>query len=308
MEYFLGVDGGGTKTKVVLLNSDRDIILQREFPASNLISTESGPVLTKITELAQEISKGFNLKGIGMGIAGVDSEQDRNRIYQWMRKNFPDLQLEVVNDGVASLIGALNKKPGILINAGTGSIAIGLTEGRRIIRSGGWDYLLGDEGSAYWVGIQLIRLAIKDYDRGLKDSRIIRIITDYFQVSSLEEIMAIIYNQVQKKDHIAGIALKAAELASAGDSRVGAIFNKAGKELGRLIYWVFSRGEFAVPVSLTYSGSVFKSFDLFRESLFGYLKQKELEYNWVEPRYTPEIGAGMLVMTKLDQYDSSNIS
>jgi len=308
LEYFLGVDGGGTKTKVVLINRDLDVIIQKEFPASNLIYTEAGPVLKEIIKLAREISKGFALKGIGLGIAGIDSEQDRNRIYQQMKNSFPDLQIEVVNDGIVSLIGALNKKPGILVNAGTGSIATGLSKDGRIIRSGGWDYLLGDEGSGYWVGITLIRMAIKDYDRGVKDSRLIRTVTDYFQVSSLEEIMAIIYNQQQKKDYIARLALRAAELAREGDFRAREIFNQVGKELGRLIYWVYSRGNFDTPVSLTYSGSVFKSFDLFRESLFNYLDQKELKYNWLEPRYSPEIGAGMLVMNQLDYSDRSSIS
>lgn len=296
LRHYIGIDGGGTKTKLIVVDNKLNIIFAEEFSGSNLISTNSDITLKIIEDKIKQIAAKYNVSGIGMGIAGIDTEEDREKINQIMKNKFPGYKVKVVNDGVASLLGALNKKPGILINAGTGSIAIGLDDKGIIYRAGGWDYLLGDEGSGYWIGKKFIQAAVNDFDQGRKESEVVRIVEEFFGVSSLEKIINLIYSEGFQKELIAELAIDVARLAGKGNKVALDIYRQVGIELARLVAKVFTKGDFIQPVRLTYSGSIFKSYDLFKESFVTILEKKGIGFKWQEPVFPPEVGAVLLVI------------
>lgn len=296
MEYYVGVDGGGTKTRIVLLDKYLKLHAEEEIEASNLVITDSTKILNKLKRILKGYLARYNVHGIGFGIAGIDTEQDRIVFEQKMAANYPDIIVRVCNDGVASLIGGLNYRSGILINAGTGSIAVGVDQKGNIYRAGGWDYLLGDEGSGYWIGKKLIQAAIDDYDSGYADTNIIRVVKQFFQIRTLKELINIVYSKNKNKDIIAQLAQETAELALNGDIRAKRIYESAGKELAKLVNKVYHQGEFDIPAPLTYNGSIFKSFPFFKEPFFKYLNERKVIFNWQSPMYPAEIGAVLMVM------------
>lgn len=296
LDYYIGVDGGGTKTRIVLLDKDLKLQAEKEIEASNLVITDSAEILNKLNKILKGYLDQYNVQGIGLGMAGIDTEQDRIKFEQKMATNYPGIKVRVCNDGVASLIGGLNYRSGILINAGTGSIAVGVDRKGNIYRAGGWDYLLGDEGSGYWIGKKLIQAAIDDHDYGYVDTNIIRVVKQFFQITTLKELIDIIYNKNTNKDIIARLAQETTELALNGDIRAKRIYERAGKELAKLVIKVYHRGKFDIPVSLTYNGSIFKSFSLFKETFFKYLGERQVIFNWQTPIYPAEIGAVLMVM------------
>ena len=296
LNYYIGVDGGGSKTRIVLLDQNLKLIREKEIEASNLVSTDYREVLNKINQIIKEYQHQYNIRGIGLGMAGIDSEQERSRLERKLAATYPDKEVRVCNDGVASLIGGLNYQTGILINAGTGSIAVGIDREGTIYRAGGWDYLLGDEGSGFWIGKKLIQRAIVDYDRGIVDSIIVHTVKKFFRLTSLSALVTVIHQQGINKEKIATLAPLAAELAEGGEQRAGEIFERAGKELAVLVERVYRRGKFNTPVALTYNGSIFKSFSLFRDSFFHYLQSKSIILNWQQPQYPAEIGAALIII------------
>lgn len=296
LNYYIGVDGGGSKTRIVLLDQNLKLIRKKEIEASNLVSTDYWEVLNKINQIIKEYQHQYNIRGIGLGMAGIDSEQERSRLERKLAATYPGKEVRVCNDGVASLIGGLNYQTGILINAGTGSIAVGIDREGTIYRAGGWDYLLGDEGSGFWIGKKLIQTAMVDHDRGIVDSVIVQAVKNFFQLTSLSALVTVIHQQGINKEKIATLAPLAAELAERGDQRAGEIFERAGEELAVLVERVYRRGKFNTPVVLTYNGSIFKSFPLFRDSFFHYLQSKSIIPNWQRPQYPAEIGAALIII------------
>ncbi len=296
MNYYIGVDGGGTKTKLILINENLDLQALNELEASNLITTNPSDTINKINRIISNYLNTYNIQGIGLGMAGIDTEADRVRLEQRISREYPGKKVKVFNDGVTSLIGGLNNQPGILINAGTGSISVGIDDDGNINRAGGWDYLLGDEGSGYWIGKKLIQTAIHDYDCGIHTSEVIKTVKGFFQLKKLEGLIEIVYKKKLNKELIAKLALEAVGLAESGDVQAKRIFEKAGVELAKLVIRVYERGNFKTPVSLTYNGSIFNSFNLFEDSFYMLLNKNQLIYKWQEPQYPAEIGAALMVM------------
>jgi len=89
---------------------------------------------------------------ICLGIAGVDRPDDTAAVQSIMRRIGFKAQVIVVNDALVALVAGAGDAPGVVVVAGTGSIAYGRDSAGRAARAGGWGYLLGDEGGGFWIG------------------------------------------------------------------------------------------------------------------------------------------------------------
>ena len=165
--FVLGIDAGGTKTVCLLADGDGRVRASARGPGANLQTLgelEVEKVLHEVMDsvLADERSAPA---AICLGIAGVDRPHDNAIIRGIMRRIGHKAPVLVVNDALAALVaGAGDDGPGIVLIAGTGSICYGRNEDGRAARAGGWGYILGDEGSGWWIGRQALSAVMRAGD------------------------------------------------------------------------------------------------------------------------------------------------
>ncbi|MBP0598108.1 ATPase [Herbaspirillum sp. LeCh32-8] len=169
IDYLLGVDGGGTKTLVRLTRAERraQVLAQASGPGSAL-RNGAGPAWDIIgAAIGQAFSNaGLTLPpvsqlAVGIGIAGYNVEQ-------WaadFRAGAPAFgALEIANDGVATLLGAHDGRPGAVIAVGTGTIGIAVDGAGRQRVVDGWGFPTGDDGSGAWMGMRAVHHAQQALD------------------------------------------------------------------------------------------------------------------------------------------------
>lgn len=162
--------------------------------------------------------------------------------------------------------------------AGTGSAARLQCENGESHRSGGWGHMIGDEGSAFWVSRRAVKLyyrlhegVTKPSDVGLNTDRVSQEIKEHFGISKEGDILPHLYSNF-KKAEFAGLCVRIARAAREGDPLCKHVFSKVGPALARMIIALVphmdasARDPVTGTVTVTVVGSVWKSFDLFKDT------------------------------------------
>src|SRR5256714_3012083 len=149
-----GVDGGGTKTRAVVLDGNR-ILGEGVAGPSNPLRVGIGNVATAIREaIDRACAAGTihrdDLVAAGVGLAGVRRTDIRARMHDVLVESLGIQNIELVTDGEIALYGATDGHAGIVIISGTGSISVGVNRHGKRASAGGWGQLAGDEGSGSW--------------------------------------------------------------------------------------------------------------------------------------------------------------
>ena len=162
---FLGIDGGGSKTAFLLESDSGQILAQFETGPSNWVS--SGPERSRESLVAgiQALPQPPHI--VGAGFAGAGRPEARAFYLDCLKSLLPDAKIFIETDAVTTYFGAIGPNPGVLLIAGTGSIAIALKDDGTIVRAGGWGATFGDEGSGFWIGRTAISKALQSHDAGV---------------------------------------------------------------------------------------------------------------------------------------------
>src|SRR5690606_22743941 len=164
--YFMGIDGGGTSLRVVIVDDDLNIVVQKHSEGVNpsQIGRELSAQRIRETVSAALTESPDLVSACALGIAGAANTHSGD----WLKTPLPDLlpQALVVpsSDLEIALVGAHGKAYGILLLAGTGSAALGIDPQRNQILVGGWGYLVDDLGSGYWIGNQALQHVVRVMD------------------------------------------------------------------------------------------------------------------------------------------------
>jgi N-acetylglucosamine kinase-like BadF-type ATPase len=160
----LGIDAGGGATRVVLV-ADGEVVRRQVAPPMNALLTEG------VSERLLGLVTGWDATAAGIGLPGLRSPAARARLAAELTSR-AGRPVHVTGDGETALLGAFGARPGIAVFAGTGSGATGW-DGRRWARAGGHGFLLGDEGSAYWIGRAAANAALR-WEDGMGGSAALR--------------------------------------------------------------------------------------------------------------------------------------
>ena len=152
----LGVDAGGSGTRVVVLEGGQ-VTSQPDGPPMNALLT------TGYAEQLQRIIAAAGPTAAGVGLPGVHATGQARQLSQALARQ-AGCPVHVTGDADTARCGAFLGAPGIVVIAGTGSVALGW-DGERFAYAGGHGFLLGDEGSAYWIGRQAVRSALRWEER-----------------------------------------------------------------------------------------------------------------------------------------------
>ena len=157
----LGIDAGGTRT-VCVCADETTILSEARGPGANLQSAGELEVEKVLHDVIAKALDGGPAPGaICLGMAGVDRRHDAEVVQGILRRIGHRANVTVVNDALIALEAGVPGRAGTVVIAGTGSIAYGRDASGRGARAGGWGYVLGDEGSGYWLGRLALRAVLR---------------------------------------------------------------------------------------------------------------------------------------------------
>jgi N-acetylglucosamine kinase-like BadF-type ATPase len=232
----VGVDGGGTKTRAVILDLSDQIIGEGVAGPSNPLRvgiTNAAAAVREAIDNACEAAhvRRSDLIAAEIGLAGAS----RNELRARMREALISLgirEIIVVGDADIALYGATEGAPGLIVIAGTGSICCGINARRKMLCAGGWGPLAGDEGGGAWVARRALRAIAHATDgRGASTSLTAAAIA-YFHVSDANDLSTAIYAPTITNERLAGFGKFVIEAARAKDRIAREILAEAGRELG----------------------------------------------------------------------------
>ena len=166
--YFVGIDGGGTRTTAVVIDDSGDELARVEGEAGrvDVLEPEAGAhALADLAAHALADARVTQLPAVlCCALAGAGREPERISIERALSSLRIAEQVHVVGDFEAAMHDAFGANPGIMVIAGTGSSAWGRAADGRCVRAGGWGHLIGDEGSGYALGRVALMLAMREFD------------------------------------------------------------------------------------------------------------------------------------------------
>jgi N-acetylglucosamine kinase-like BadF-type ATPase len=252
MRLFLGVDGGQTATQTVVADENGTILAQSSGGPSNHTEEPGGPERLELVVLAtiREALAAIHITNpdeqtFASACFGMTGETDIKT--QILQRIVRTEHLSVVHDSVNALAGATAGQPGIIVLAGTGSVARGINAEGKEARVGGWGHLFGDEGSAYWIGRAAVRATLAEYDRMAPKTILTPMLFERLSVTSPYQLTEKYYGGTLSRDHLAGLSVWVDEAARQGDKVAQEILRDAGRGLARyaqaVIALVFPRSD-----------------------------------------------------------------
>ncbi len=231
--YVLGIDAGGTKTVCLLADGDGQIISEARASGANLQAVgelEVEKVLHDVMERAIG-DRPVLPSVICLGIAGVDRPDDAAVIRGLMRRIGYKARIVIANDALIALVSGVGQAAGVVIIAGTGSIAYGRNDRDEAARAGGWGYVLGDEGSGYWMGRHALRAVVRQADGRGQPTALTPHVFAHFEVSRAQELVHAIYHRNLRPSAIAAVARAVQVAADEGDEVALSILSVGAREL-----------------------------------------------------------------------------
>lgn len=276
MNLFLGIDGGGSKTACVV--GDATSILGRGAAGgSNLVRIEEARVREELHRAIRQACADAKvstsqISQTCIGVAGAGRPEISERIRSILT-GIVGGTIQVVGDMDITMQAAFEVGPGVIVIAGTGSIAFGRNTEGRTARAGGWGFAISDEGSGHWIGQKAVSAAMRDRDEG-KSRALLENILKTLAVDSIDELVVAV-NAAPAPDFAAlfPVVLQASE---GKDPLALKILEEAGEELAELARIVVERLFGKSQVRVAMSGGVFRNSHQVRETFISRLSSEAI--------------------------------
>ena len=268
--HVLGIDAGGSKT-VCLLADERGAILgTARGRGANLQAAGELEVEKVLHEVMEEALAGTEITPVAIcvGIAGVDRSDDAAVVRSIMRRIGYKARVVIINDALVALEAGAPGQPGVVIISGTGSITYGRNAAGEAARSGGWGFVLGDEGSGFWMGRAALRAVLREADERGPRTALTAMMLQHFGVTHAQGLLHQVYHGSLKPSTIGALATYVQQAFDAGDGVATGILHAAVGELEAAALAVVGRldlGAAAFPFVL--SGGAFRAVPRLLEDL-----------------------------------------
>jgi N-acetylglucosamine kinase-like BadF-type ATPase len=296
---FLGIDGGGSKTSCVI-GDDSSLLGKGTSAGSNVIRVGERQARESLSTAVRQACAAANVSAAQIertcvGVAGGALPEISAVVRGWLSE-FVGGEIEVVGDMVISVHAAFGRGPGVIVIAGTGSIAYGRNSEGEIARAGGWGFAISDEGSWHWVGRSAVGACMRAYDEGQpeRSQALLESIMKCWAVRTREQVVlaANAALHVGSGPDFAALLPAVLSAADAGDVTARAVLNQAGTELAVLAKIVIDRifanaGD--VPVAV--SGGVFSNCDVIRQVFYDRLQAVYPQVVFNKTSVDPVMGA-----------------
>jgi glucosamine kinase len=233
MPLYLGIDAGGTKTDCAVSNG-AELLGQASGPSCKLARVGREQARENLQSVIRRACEAAHVQAedaqhVCIGMAGASLPEAVQWAQETIREVIPGATIYVAGDHIIAHRAAFGVSPGVLVIAGTGSIAFGRNQAGETARAGGWGPNVSDEGSAFWVGREAVIAALHAYDFG-GDNTLLPMIARGWSVAPEEVIR--LANAAEPRFAELAIAVTAA--AEKGDPTAREITTRAGQALAKL--------------------------------------------------------------------------
>lgn len=283
-QYILAVDGGATKTVLSLRDIKGNIYFEKTSTSTNYQAIGTEKAEKVLTDLLGDAYKETGIRAIDIAafaMAGIDTIKGLSIVQLMVDRScknspFQIGRIIVENDVQSTLIGLTGKQPGALVISGTGSAAYATDGKGKIVRSGGWGHRVGDEGSGYWIGREILNAIFRFEDGRLQKPTVLTdLVYDMLQISNIEQLNDWIYHPDYTNAQIANISRVLPKAISLGDERAIDIACNAAKELALMTHAVLRKvGQINEDFTVYLNGGVLKSNAVILKLYKDYVKEK----------------------------------
>jgi len=299
--YYLGVDAGGTKTIAVLADENANVIQTVKIGSGNIISLGPAKTADLIKNLLGKFAPKCKPKDItssALAVAGAGRKSER-QLLETILKDNRLRNFHIMTDAAIMHYSIFGSGDGILVIAGTGTVCL-VQSGGKLRQLGGIGFLLGDEGSGYYIGRQAIKKALDDSDIGKKPTPLTKKILGFYGLTHPQEIVSKISLSEHPQKDIAASAQVVCQLAEQKDKQASEIINDAAKELTVLavkaVRHCWSADAKVYNIALC-GGLVFKNSPLER-AFKKQMKKYNLNIKYCSAKMSAAAGSVMYAMTQ----------
>jgi glucosamine kinase len=294
LPYYLGIDGGGTKTTCAVGDESR-LLAIATAGASNIVRVGESQARQSLQQSVRQACAAAGITPAQVSHTCVGgSGAARPELAEIVRRCLAEVlptPIDVVGDMQIALEAAFDTGPGVVVIAGTGSIAYGRDKEGATARAGGWGFAIGDEGSAHWIGRAAVGAVLRASDRtygtaeNILHGKLATALCKVWGVTSLADL-ARVANSIPPPDFAALFPV----VAASQDVLALQVLSNAGRELAEIAAMVahrlFPKDE-AGPVPVAMTGGVFRHAVLTRGDFYNELRQLdprvEINPRLVEP-------------------------
>lgn len=277
-KYYISIDGGGSKTDIVVFNQNMQLMLKQRASGMNINQIGEAKFSGLFAKIANDLKVFKNYK-LCIGLPGYGESNETDMLQKQIIGSFFDLnQCLIVNDVELAHYGSLGLTDGILILSGTGSIAMRLENGNKT-RVGGWGHLIGDEGSGFDIGYQTINHISRVFDELDEESELSKMICEKYQFDFASKVINYIYSSTDYRYDVARLSQIVGLAAENGCPKAIEIIESAAESLIEYAYKLRMNDEV-----VSYAGSVFKCNTL-KEWI-----RVQTDFELSEPKLIPVLG------------------
>lgn len=301
MTYFLGVDGGASKTAALVTDEEGRALGDGVAGPSNHLRVG---IETAARNIERAVNKALVAADVASreivwaycGIAGADHPAHRQEVVDSLSIFFPRGNFTVDNDARIALTGAVGFGAGVVVIAGTGSVAYGRNDAGEEWRAGGWGPTLGDEGSGFFIARGGMSAVLREYDGRGPATMMTEMLRREFQLEP-RDLPRFVYASTTHADDIARYGKLVIDAAEAGDDAAKTIVRRASRELAACVLAVARKLRLlghAFPVA--YVGGVFNAGDTILNGMRAVIEAEAPQATIAEPLCTPVEGAARMAI------------
>lgn len=296
----MGIDGGGSTVRAVIVDASLARLGESQGPTANpsIVGRQGAGETIQATmraALAAANLRPERIAAVGIGIAGAATAH----FHGWLRAVVagvtPQARFALSTDYEIALAGALGERRGVLVLAGTGSLAYGVNAAGESALVGGWGYLLGDEGSGYWLGLQGLRAVTQAADAGSPDKPLARRILEALGLPTARDLIPWVYQATGPRTRaIAELAPLVLAAAAGGNPAAMEIVEQGAAKLAQAARAVMHRLAMRTP-RFAFTGGLLQAKNPLSAALCAALDLTTPPI----PRHPPVIGAALLALEAL---------
>lgn len=300
MIYLVGIDGGGSTVRVVVTGSDYMVLGEANGSTANPNLVGRDAALQTIQVAVRQAIAAANLSleeisAVGIGVAGADSSHSESWVREVVSGILPAAETAPSSDHEIALVGAHGQRRGILVLAGTGSLACGVGSSGDYNLIGARGYLIGDEGGGYWIGMEGLKAIIRADDGRSPTTSLSQLFLDHFNLLNVPAVIPWLYHSgVSRTKEIATFAGTVLNQAEQGDKVSADIILRAADELALSVRALRLRLGME-PLPIAFAGGLLSSPNRLSLKLCQLLDLPDIP----QPQYPPVIGAAILAFSKL---------
>jgi N-acetylglucosamine kinase-like BadF-type ATPase len=288
MPFYLGIDAGGTKTESAVSNG-AELLGQATSGTSKILRVGEEQARRNLRESVLEACDAAKISPaeiiqVCIGISGASIPG----VASWVEGVIHELgpaHVKIIGDHIIAHRAAFGALPGVLVIAGTGSIAFGKNENGETARAGGWGPSVSDEGSAFWIGREAVAAALRLHDQA-SNNGLYSAIAQFWKAGSVDDVIRVA--NADANTSFAELSSLVTTLADKGDATAQTIMTRAGQELARLAATVINRlwrPDAVVRVAL--AGGVLQNSNLirhaFHDALQSVQRKAAISFAYVRP-------------------------